>query len=159
MTAAMSGAGQAQVRDDGEVTGAPRWSMRSWLAAIDRPEIVDDALRRDDPYAGVALLTLVLNHPEPDVVLPRIKRALASVSAQTRANALQSLGHYARLHGRIDADSLAHLRRALRDRTVLHGYEIRGYAGDAASDVAIFVPRRRLPRWLRRRFAGPAPRS
>ncbi|MEU4793332.1 hypothetical protein AB0F95_26860 [Micromonospora tulbaghiae] len=141
------------------MSGTPRWSMRRWVDAIDQPEIVDDALRRDDPYAGVALLTLVLNHPEPDVVLPRITRVLTSVSAQTRANALQSLGHYARLHGRIDADSVAHLRRALRDRTVLHGYEIRGYASNAASDVAVFAPRRRLPRWLRRRFAGPAPRS
>ncbi|SCG38747.1 hypothetical protein GA0070614_0554 [Micromonospora coxensis] len=77
------------------------------------------------------------------------------MSAQTRANALQSLGHHARLHGSIDVESLARLRLALRDRTVLGGYKIRGYAANAASDVGMFVSRAALPRWLRRRFAGP----
>ncbi|MEE3919414.1 hypothetical protein V2I01_17075 [Micromonospora sp. BRA006-A] len=132
--------------------------MRSWIDAIDRPEIVDDALRRDDPYAGVALLTLVLNHPEPDVVLPRIKRALTSVSAQTRANALQS-----------SATTPVCTAGSMRTRSLTCAGPGGPYGparvrdtrirGDAASDVAIFAPRRRLPRWLRRRFAGPAPRS
>lgn len=125
------------------------------MDAVDQPEIVDEALDRGDPYAGVALLTLVLNHPDPHVALPRIKRALESADAQTRANALQSLGHHARLHGLIDAESVARLRLALRDRAALQGYEVRGYARNAAGDVAMFAPRNRLPRWLRRRFAGP----
>jgi hypothetical protein len=143
------------VCDDGEVTDAPAWSMSRWIDAADQPEIVDEALDRGDPYAGVALLTLVLNHPDADVALPRIKRALESGSMQTRVNALQSLGHHARLHGLIDAESVARLRLALHDRTVVQGYEIRGYARNAAGDVAMFAPRHRLPRWLRRRFAGP----
>jgi hypothetical protein len=144
-----------QICDDGEVTDAPAWSMSRWIDAVNQPEIVDEALDRCDPYAGVALLTLVLNHPDPDVALPRIQRALESATMQTRVNALQSLGHYARLHGLIDAESVARLRLALHDRTVLQGYEIRGYARDAAGDVAMFASRHHLPRWLRRRFAGP----
>jgi hypothetical protein len=51
-----------------------------------RPEAVDEAVDRNGEYPGVALLALVLNHPESAVVLSRIKRALASPSAQTRAN-------------------------------------------------------------------------
>ncbi|GLY97089.1 hypothetical protein [Actinoplanes sp. NBRC 103695] len=89
--------------------------------------------------------------------LPRIKRALRAVSAQTRANALQSLGHHARLHRAIDAESVDLLRRALTDRTVLGGCQIRVYADNAASDVGMFAPRCALPRWLRRRHAGPRP--
>ncbi|MBU2664014.1 hypothetical protein KOI35_10985 [Actinoplanes bogorensis] len=104
---------------------------------------------------GVALLALALNHPDPDVVLPRIRRALASSSPQTRANALQSLGHVARLHRTIDADLIGRLRSALRDRSRLHRTELRAYAANAADDVAMFVPRRDLPRWLRRAYPGP----
>ena len=88
-----------------------------------------------DPFAGVALLVLVLNQAETQLVLPRIMRGLRSTRAQTRANALQALGHCARLHGLIDADSIAVLRRALRDRTPLGGCQLRGYAGDAADDI------------------------
>jgi hypothetical protein len=58
------------------------------------------------------------------------------------------------LHGLNDAESVARLRLALRDRAVLQGYELRGYARDAAGDLAMFAPRNRLPRWLPRRFRG-----
>lgn len=122
---------------------------------VEHPELVDDALDRDDPYAGVALLALTLHHEDSEVTLPRVKRGLRSSSAQTRANALQSLGHHARLHGALDAECVHLLRVALRDRTLLGGYTLRAYAGDVASDVGMFVPRAALPRWLRRRFAGP----
>jgi hypothetical protein len=53
---------------------------------VDRPEVVDEAIDGNDEHAGIALLALVLNHPESGVVLPRIKQALVSPSAQTRAN-------------------------------------------------------------------------
>lgn len=134
------------------------WSMRRWERVVDRPQAVDEALDRNDPYAGVALLVLVLDHPDPDVARPRILRGLTSPHPQTRANALQSLGHHARLHRVVDFESIAKLRAALRDRTPLSGYELRGYAREAAGDIAIFVARRDLPRWLRRRFSGPRPR-
>ncbi|EEP73072.1 hypothetical protein MCAG_03399 [Micromonospora sp. ATCC 39149] len=135
------------------------WFIGSWIGVLERPEAVDEAVDRNDEYAGVALLALVLNHPEPGVVLPRIKEALASPSAQTRANALQSVGHYARLHRSIDDEVMKRLRRALGDRTPLHRFQVRGYAFNAASDVGMFVRRREIPRWLRRRFAGPRRRS
>ncbi|WP_430782639.1 hypothetical protein [Actinoplanes sp. G11-F43] len=134
---------------------APEWSMAHWSDAVDRPEIVDEALDRRDRHAGVALLVLVLNHPDPAVSLPRIKRGLRAADPQTRVNAVQSLGHHARLHRMIDTESIALLRRARRDRTMAGGYQIRGYAHHAASDVGMFAPRRDLPRWLRRRHPGP----
>ncbi|MEU8241014.1 hypothetical protein AB0C07_22450 [Actinoplanes missouriensis] len=131
------------------------WYIGSRMEVVERPETVDELVEQNDEYAGVALLALVLNHPEPEVVLPRIKQALVSPRAQTRANALQCAGHYSRLHASIDHELVALLRRALSDRTRVSGYQIRGYAGDAADDVGIFAPRRKLPRWFRRRFAGP----
>jgi hypothetical protein len=137
------------------VTIAEPWYISSWMGVIERPETVDEAFEQNDEYAGVALLALVLNHPEPEVVLPRIKQALVSPRAQTRANALQCVGHYSRLHASIDRELMALLARALKDRTQVGGYQIRGYADDAADDVGAFAPRRRLPRWFRRRFAGP----
>ncbi|MFI5834880.1 hypothetical protein ACIA5A_14525 [Micromonospora sp. NPDC051300] len=133
----------------------PPWFIGSWLDVVEQPEIVDEALDREDRYAGVALLALVLNHEDPAVVLPRVKRAMTSRDPQTRANALQSLGHHGRLHGSIDAEAIGRLRRALHDRTALGGFEIRGYAATAAGDVGMFVERHALPRWFRRRFAGP----
>jgi hypothetical protein len=53
------------------------------MDVIERPEIVDEAVDGNDPYAGVAVLALVLHYPDPCDVLPRIKRALMSSSAQT----------------------------------------------------------------------------
>ncbi|MER7417983.1 hypothetical protein ABT346_14560 [Micromonospora peucetia] len=82
------------------------------------------------------------------------RAATPSKGSQTRANALQSLGHFGRLHREIDDESLALLRIALHDRTVLGGCQLGGYADDAADDIGSFVPRHRLPRWLRRRHAG-----
>jgi hypothetical protein len=138
-----------------DVTIEQPWFIGSWIGVVERPEAVDEAVDRNDVYAGVALLALVLNHPESAVVLPRIKRALASPRAQTRVNALQSLGHYARLHRSIDGELVKRLRCALSDRTPLHRSQIRGYAFHAASDVGMFVRRCDLPRWLRRRYSGP----
>ena len=135
------------------------WFISSWIGVLERPEAVDEAVDRNDEYAGVALLALVLNHPESEVALPRIKRALVSANVQTKANALQSLGHYARLHRSIDGELVRRLRVALSDRTSLRRSQIRGYAFHAASDVGMFVSRSQLPRWLRRRFAGPRRRA
>jgi hypothetical protein len=131
------------------------WLMGRGLNCCDDPGMLDDALDRNDRYAGVALIALTLNHEDPLVVLPRIKRALRSANVQTRANALQSLGHVARLHGQIDQESLLLLVRALRDRTLVGRYRLSGYAANAAEDVGCFVTSRRsLPRWFRRRYPG-----
>jgi hypothetical protein len=124
--------------------------------ACDCPSTVDAALDGEERGAGTALLYLVLDEFHPAcVVLPRVKRGLRARDAQIRANALQSLGHFGRLHRMIDEESVALLRRALRDRTRIGRYPLWGYAGNAADDIATFVPRHRLPRWFRRRHAGP----
>jgi len=73
-----------------DVTIDQPWFIGSWIGVVERPEAVDEAVDRNDEYAGVGLLA-----------------------------------------------------------------QIRGYAFHAASDVGMFVRRRELPRWLRRRFAGP----
>lgn len=140
---------------DIDVTETAPWSMQGWAHVVDRPQDVDEALARNDPSAGVALLTLVLGHPDPDVGLPRILQGLVAARPETRVNALQALGHHARLHRVVDAASIAMLRAALRDRTTLGQHAVRGSASNAADDIAVFVPRRSLPRWLRRRCAGP----
>ncbi len=54
------------------------WYIGSWMEVVERPETVDEVVEQNDEYAGVALLALVLNHPESKVVLPRIKQALVS---------------------------------------------------------------------------------
>ncbi len=76
-------------------------------------------------------------------------------ASQTRVNALQALGHHARLHRIVDAESVELIRTALRDRTRLDGFELRGYARHTGDDVGMFAPRDALPRWFRRRFPGP----
>jgi len=77
------------------------WFIGSWIGVVERPETVDEAIDRNDEYAGVALLALVLNHPEPEVGPPRIKKGLASSRAQTKANALQSLATTPACTGRL----------------------------------------------------------
>lgn len=64
-----------------DVTTDQPWFIGSWISVVERPEAVDEAVDRNDEYAGVALLALVLNHPESGIVLPRIKQALVSRSA------------------------------------------------------------------------------
>lgn len=138
------------------VTELLDWLTCTGLNLCDDPLVVDEALNREDRYAGVALIALTLNHVDPFAILPRIKRALGSTSPQTRANALQCLGHLARLHGLIDQEAVQLLVRALRDRTRVDRSEIRGYANAAADDVASFIACRScLPRWFRRRRPGP----
>jgi hypothetical protein len=124
---------------DPDVTVEQPWFIGSRIGVVERPEAVDEAVDRNDEYAGVAL---VLHHPDPEVARARIKQALTSPSAQTRANALQSVGHHACSHGLIDRDLLKRLRSALGDRAPLHRSQIRGYAFHAASDVGMFVRRR-----------------
>jgi hypothetical protein len=44
--------------------------MAAWADAVDRPDIVDEALDRNDPFAGIAILVLVLNQPDPGRAAP-----------------------------------------------------------------------------------------
>ncbi|WP_200211540.1 hypothetical protein [Micromonospora coerulea] len=135
------------------------WLTGRGLSACDDPGLLDAAYDRDERYAGTALIALTLNHDDPLVVLPRIRCGLRSGRPQTRANALQCLGHLARLHGLVDAGSLGLLHRALRNHTPVDcRYRIHGYADSAADDIATFAARRQLPRWLRRSRPGPRSR-
>jgi hypothetical protein len=130
------------------------WLTGRGVIACDDPAVADAALDRKERYAGVAVIGVVLNGHEPPVALTLIKRALRSAEPQVCANALQALGHLARLQCEVDEESITLLWRALRDKRCASGCQIRSYACNAADDVAMFVPRRVLPRWLRRGHAG-----
>jgi hypothetical protein len=51
------------------VTTGFSWSMSRWIGVVEWPEIVHTVFDRQDRYADIALLALVLDH-DPDVVTP-----------------------------------------------------------------------------------------
>ncbi|MFC7761234.1 hypothetical protein ACFQY4_26760 [Catellatospora bangladeshensis] len=111
------------------------WADLSALMGTDRPEEVDAAFERAEPNVGVAVIGLALTHPDPQPILARTARALASDNPALRAQAIVALAHAARLHGVVDRANLRLLRRSPR-----------GNAAD--DDLWTFVPHRRLPWWL-----------
>lgn len=56
------------------------WQDSSALMGIDRPEEIDSAFDLGEKSVGVAIIGLALNHPDPQRILPRIARTLASDS-------------------------------------------------------------------------------
>jgi hypothetical protein len=64
--------------DPSGMGGVPAGSMEFWADVVKQSDIVDEALARDDPFAGVAILVLVLYAADPQVALPRIKAGLRS---------------------------------------------------------------------------------
>ncbi len=111
------------------------WADMSALMGTDRPEEIDAAFERGEPDVGVALIGLALTHPDPQPILDRTARALASTDLALRAQAIVALAHAARLHGTVDRINLDLLRRLPRDNP-------------ADDDLWTYVPRRRLPWWL-----------
>lgn len=111
------------------------WQSGSGLLGTDRPEEVDAALDRADPLAGVAVIGLALNHPDPAAILPRIACALAADDRKLLQQATTATAHVARLHHTVDGPVLDLLRRRPR-------------GNEADSDLWLFVPKRRLPWWL-----------
>lgn len=99
------------------------------------PEDLDDGFDRGEPTVGLGVLSLALSHDDPQVILPRVARALASTDPQIRHQGKVSLAHVARLHRTTDRRCLDLLRDYPR-------------GNEADDDLWQFVPRHRLPWWL-----------
>ncbi|MFF5706565.1 hypothetical protein ACFY7H_29365 [Streptomyces sp. NPDC012794] len=116
-------------------SGAVSWDNGTGLIGIDRPEEVDAAFGRGEPHVGAAVIGLALNHPDPEVILPRVARALGAESQELRRQGTVALAHVARLHHTVDQECLALLRSRPR-------------GNEADDDLWTFVPHRHLPWWL-----------
>ena len=125
---------------------APRFDDYSWdtgegLLGVDDPAIVDEALDRGEPHAGIAVAGLALNNGDLAAVAPRVARATRSDDAEVHRMGFLALGHAVRLSGRLPAE----LEQALRDARDDPAAET------AFDDTLQFVPFRALPGWLKRR--------
>ncbi|GAA4225827.1 hypothetical protein GCM10022254_08600 [Actinomadura meridiana] len=119
------------------IDGGLDWSDGSavWEADL-LPTEVRAAFERGEEMAGVAVIALALNHPEPARVLPLVAMAMESSSPQIREQGLVAMAHTARLHRAVDRRCLALLRSCAR-------------GNPADDDLWSFVPHHRLPLWLR----------
>ncbi|MFC8345935.1 hypothetical protein [Streptomyces sp. NPDC057280] len=117
------------------------WETGKGLLGMDDPAEVDAALDRNDDHLGAAVIGLALNCP-PEVVSPRIIRALELLPGRGRDFPFTAIAHLARLDGRLTPE----LYDALRAEGL-------GSAADhAIDDTLTFVPFRDLPLWLKRRW-------
>jgi hypothetical protein len=105
-----------------------------------RPADVNAAFDRSEPLAGLAVISLSLQHPSPDDVLPLVARAFESPDPQIRYQGTVALANTARLHRTVDARCLTLLRACPR-------------GNPADDDLWSFIPHRQLPLWLRRHHA------
>ncbi|MDN3024793.1 hypothetical protein [Streptomyces sp. S.PB5] len=114
------------------------WETGEGLLGMDDPAEVDAALDRRDDRLGAAVIGLALNCP-PEVVSPRIIRALELLPGPGRDFPFTATAHLARLDGRLTPELYAALRA-----------EGRGGAADhAIDDTVTFVPFRDLPMWFK----------
>lgn len=111
------------------------WEEFSALLGTDRPEEVDAAFVRGEPLVGVAVIGLALTHPNSEVILPRVARAMESADKEVRRQGVVALAHVARLHRSVDQRCLSLLRKERR-------------GNEADDDLWTFVDHRDLPWWL-----------
>jgi hypothetical protein len=110
------------------------WRDFSALMGTDRPEDVDAAFDRGEDMVGVSVIGLSLSHPDPQVTLRRVARALDHNRIEVRRQGATALAHVARLHGVVSRECLEVLRR--------HPNEV------AEDDLWTFIPHHKLPAWL-----------
>jgi hypothetical protein len=123
------------------ITPEWNWETGEGLLGMDDPAEVDAALDRADRCLGAAVIGLALNCP-PEVVSPRIIRALELLPGPGRDFPFTAIAHLARLDGRLTPE----LYTALRTEG------LGGAADHAIDDTLSFVPFRDLPPWLKRRL-------
>ncbi|MFJ3665756.1 hypothetical protein ACIPSE_04810 [Streptomyces sp. NPDC090106] len=117
------------------------WETGEGLLGIDDPAEVDAALDRRDDRLGAAVIGLALNC-EPEVVSPRIIRALELLPGPGRDFPFTATAHLARLDRRLTPE----LYEALRAEGP------GGAADHTFDDVLTYIPFRDLPPWLKRRW-------
>jgi len=123
------------------MTRAWNWETGEGLLGMDDPAEVDAALDRNDDHLGAAVIGLALNCP-PEVVSPRIIRALELLPGPGRDFPFTAIAHLARLDGRLTSELYEALRAEGLGRAADH----------AIDDTLTFVPFRDLPPWLKRRW-------
>ncbi|MBT2509320.1 hypothetical protein J7I98_26275 [Streptomyces sp. ISL-98] len=130
-----------ELASGGSETGRVDWLHSSTLRWVDQPEQVDAAFERGEGLVGVAVIALVLNHPDPKAVLPVVARALESQDQEVRRQGVVALAHVARQHHTVDRRCLELLRACPR-------------GNEADDDLWSFVAHRELPLWLWRHHLG-----
>lgn len=91
------------------------------------------ALRSDDAMEiATAVVSVALHDPDWQWAQDQAMRLLAHPDPGIRGVAATSLGHIARLHGRLDPHAIEALRGLLQDA------EVSGRAADALEDVERF---------------------
>lgn len=91
------------------------------------------ALQSDDAMeVATAVVSVALHDPDWRWAQDRAIRLLVHPDPGIRGAAATSLGHIARLHGRLDPDAIEALRGLLQDA------EVSGRAADALDDVERF---------------------
>jgi HEAT repeat protein len=94
---------------------------------------LEAALANNDfRQASHILFAMTMWGTDAELAMALCRRCLKSENVVLRANALQALGHTARVFGKLDEDMKEVIEKALGDPN----YSIRTQAGTAASDVS-----------------------
>ena len=105
------------------------------LNPIERAEALLDIDSGDRDRVCTALTRLALHDPDPEWLEGLLMANLGNPDPWVRGVAALCLGHVARIHGRLDLDTvIPSLERLLEDP------ETEGYASNAMSDIRMFVP-------------------
>ncbi|WP_438484942.1 hypothetical protein [Streptomyces sp. S186] len=115
------------------------WETGAGLIGIRDPAEVDAAFDRGEKRVGTAVVGLVLNSDDVDVVAPRVLRALRSSDPAVRSLGFVATGDMARLFGTLTLEIYAELRAE----------GLGGVADTAVKDAMTFIPFWELPGWLR----------
>lgn len=117
------------------------WESGEGLSRIDDPSAVDAAFERGERHLGTAVVGLAFTCPLA-VASPRIVRAMRLADPVQRQIAFTAAGVAARVNGNLTPEVFAALRAEGSS----------GFAETAIDDTLTFVPFRRLPLWLKRRW-------
>jgi hypothetical protein len=108
------------------------------LPPIGRAEYVVACKTGDGGHRTEAILRLALHDGDPSFIEQAIVALFDDDDVEVRRGAVLSVGHLARLHGRVTEETLARLRALELDPALA------GTVSDALDDVAIFT-RPQLP--------------
>ncbi|MFF7157979.1 hypothetical protein [Streptomyces sp. NPDC008139] len=117
------------------------WDSGEGLSRIDDPAAVDAAFERGERHLGTAVVGLAFTCPLAESS-PRIVRATGLPDPTERQFAFTAAGVAARVHGALTPELYAALRAEGSS----------GFAETAIDDALTFVPFRKLPPWLKRRW-------
>ena len=103
------------------------------LPPIGRAEFVAACETGDGRHRAEAILRLALHDGDPTFIEQASVALFDDDDVEVRRGAVLSVGHLARLHGRVTEETLTRLRALALDATLA------GTVSDALDDVAIFT--------------------